>query len=288
MELMSSLATGIDILQCFSSERPALGVTEVARRLDVPKSTISRLLREMMRHGLVERDEGTRRYPPGPLAFRLGTLYQAHLGILDLVDEAVDALVEEFGLTGYIGVLNGADLVVLRVRQGSYLVRFMLEPGYSVPAFTTAIGKALLARLDDDAIRAMHPPTLHYPVTDLTMTIDDLLDQLRQAREQHWTMATGTTFSGFSAVGVAVGGMNGQQAIAFCLSYPAGTAFEEKTGDMIKSLVAHAARIGKRSADPFWTNVEGACGPGPTDQRTRSLPDEVPGYDGRVRYEVHL
>ncbi len=288
MELMSSLETGIDILQCFSSERPELGVSEVARRLNVPKSTISRLLREMMLHGLVERDEGTRRYRPGPLAFRLGTLYQAHLGILDLVDEAVDSLVEEFGLTGYIGVLTGADLVVLRVRQGSYPVRFVLEPGYRVPAFTTAIGTALLARLDDETVRAMHAPGLHYPVTDFRMTVEELLERLRQARHRRWTMAEGTTFPGFGAVGVAVGGMNGQQATAFCLSYPTGTDFAEQTDDMIRRLTAHAAHIGRRSGDPFWAGFVGTCGSGPTGRESRPKLDDASGDLDRAQFDAHL
>ena len=155
-------------------------------------------------------------------------------------------------------------------------------------AFKTAIGVALLVRFDDDTVRALHPPVLHYPVTDLTMTIDDLLTQVREARARRWTMATGTTFPGVGAIGVAVGGMNRQQAIAFCLFYPTGTVFEEQTGDMIKSLTAHAARVGKRSDDPFWTGVAGRNGLDPSDQRPRSLPDGASGRDDRVHYGVRL
>lgn len=250
---MSSLDTGINILQCFSSERPELRVSEVARRLGIPKSTASRLMKGMLRHGLIEQDQRTRRYRPGPLAFRLGTLYQAHLRILELVDAAVDALVEEFGLTGYVGVLNGADVVILRVRQGSYPIRFVLEAGYRAPAFTTAIGKALLARLDDDTVRDMHPPILRCDVTNLTLTIDELLAELKADRERRWTSAVGMTFPGFGAVGVAVGGIDGQQSVAFCLSYPTNETFEEKYDDMVERLTAHASRIGRLSGDPFWT-----------------------------------
>jgi DNA-binding IclR family transcriptional regulator len=250
---MSSLTAGIDILQCFSSERPELRVSDVARQLGVPKSTISRLMKDMLRHGLVEQDQSTRRYRPGPLAFRLGTLYQAHLKILDLVDAAVAALVEKFGLTGYIGVLNGSDVVILRVRQGSYPVRFVLEPGYRVPAFTTAIGKALLCRFDDEAVRDMHPPILHYDVTDFSTTVERLIEELAEARQRRWTKAVETTFAGFGAIAVAVGGMDGQQPVAFCLSYPTNATFEEQYDDMVEHLTAQASRIGLLSHDSFWT-----------------------------------
>jgi len=252
---MSSLTTAIDILQCFSSERPELGVTVVARQLNVPKSTVTRLFKEMLHHGLVEQDAKTRLYRPGPLAFRLGALYQAHLQILDLVEDAVGELVEQFGLTGYIGVLDGTDVVILRVRQGSYPVRFILEPGYRIPAFTTAIGAALLARFDDDTIVAMHPPVLHYETTDFSITIEDLVAELRQARRQGWTEARERTFPGFGAVATAVGAADGQQTLAFCLSYPTNARFDEQRDEMVARLLEKAERIGRGAGDPYWRGV---------------------------------
>lgn len=250
---MSSLTAGIDILHCFSSERPELRVSDVARQLGIPKSTTSRLMKDLLRHGLVEQDQSTRRYRPGPLAFRLGTLYQAHLEILGLVDEAVAALVEEFGLTGYTGVLNGNDVVLLRVRQGTYPVRFVLAAGYRVPAFTTAIGKALLSRLDVETVQEMHPPILHYEVTDFSITIDRLIEELEEGKRRRWTSAVETTFTGFGAIAVAVGGVDEQSPIAFCLSYPTNATFEEQFDDMVERLTMHASRIGLRIHDPFWT-----------------------------------
>lgn len=249
---MSSLTSGIDILQCFASERPELRVSDVARRLNMPKSTVTRLLKEMLRHGLVEQDRKTRTYRPGPLAFRLGTLYQAHLQILDLVETAVEELVAEFGLTGYIGVLDGTDVVILRVRQGSYPVRFVLEPGYRVPAFTTAIGKALLARMDDATVTEMHPPELHYETTHLDMPIAQLLRELRAARTQGWSEAAERTFTGFGAVGTAVGAADGQQPLGFCLSYPTNTRFDNEKERMVARLISQADRIGRRAGDPHW------------------------------------
>ena len=274
---MSSLTSGIDILQCFSSERPELRVSDVARRLDMPKSTVTRLLKEMLHHGLVEQDRKTRTYRPGPLAFRLGTLYQAHLQILDLVEAAVEELVAEFGLTGYIGVLDGTDVVILRVRQGSYPVRFVLEPGYRVPAFTTAIGKALLARMDDATVTEMHPPDLHYETTHLDMPIAQLLQELRTTRTQGWSEAAERTFTGFGAVGTAVGAADGQQSLGFCLSYPTNTRFDDEKERMVARLISHADRIGRRAGDPHWagrpTTSANICRP--------DLPGEVTASDQR-------
>ncbi len=270
---MSSLTSGIDILQCFASERPELRVSDVARRLDMPKSTVTRLLKEMLRHGLVEQDRKTRTYRPGPLAFRLGALYQAHLRILDLVEAAVEDLVAEFGLTGYVGVLDGTDVVLLRVRQGSYPVRFVLEQGYRVPAFTTAIGKALLARMDDAAVAAMHPTELHYETTHLDMPIRQLLAELRATRIQGWAESDERTFTGFGAVGTAVGAAD-QQPVGFCLSYPTNSRFDGEKERMVAGLIRHAARIGRRAGDPHWRDGANAGQPQPPSDVTVSVQRE--------------
>lgn len=251
---MSSLTTAIDILHRFSAERPELRVSDIARDLDIPKSTVSRLLKEMLRHGLVEQNVHTRLYRPGPLAFRLGSLYQAHLKILDLVEAAIEQLVGQLGLTGYIGVLDGADVVILRVRQGSYPVRFILEAGYRVPAFTTAIGKALLARLSDTAVAELHPEVLRYEVTDLALSRDDLLGSLRAIRRCGWAEAVETTFSGFGAVAAAVGAADGQQALGFCLSYPTNSPFADQKPAMVERVLQAADQIGRRAGDLYWLN----------------------------------
>src|SRR5690606_16445512 len=107
-EELSSLQSAIRILHCLSAETPRLRVTELAERLDMPKSTVSRLLRTLSEGGVLDRDHDTREYMAGPVALQLGGLYMARHDLLDLVDEAVCKLVDRFGFTGYVAVLDQA------------------------------------------------------------------------------------------------------------------------------------------------------------------------------------
>jgi DNA-binding IclR family transcriptional regulator len=262
---MSSLTTAINILNCFSAETPELRVSDIARRLSIPKSTVSRLLKEMSRSGLAEQDAKSRHYRPGPMAFRLGTLYQAHLQILDLVEAAVEQLVEEFGLTGYIGILDGTDVVILRICQGSYPVRFILAPGVRVPAFATAIGKAMLARFDHDTLIELLPPILRYEVTDFTLAREDLLRELADIRKIGWAESVQKTFLGFGAVGAAVGTSDSRQALGFCLSYPTNAYFETQRAQMERRIGECAQIIAQRCGDQIWPQrdirIDAAGGP---------------------------
>ncbi len=255
---MSSLTTAIDILRCFSRERPELRVSDAARLVSVPKSTVSRLLKEMQQHGLVEQDTKSRLYRPGPLAFSLGALYNAHLHILDLVENAVEDLVDEFRLIGYVGILDGTDVVILRIRQGADLLRIVLDPGSRLPAFATAIGKALLARLDDEQLIALLPPVMTHEATDWSVDRDELLRELHEIRKLGWTESSHRTFAGIGAVGAAVTTADGRQTLAFCLSYPTNTHFEKQREPMIQRVIACAENIGRSCGDPYWVDYRPA------------------------------
>jgi DNA-binding IclR family transcriptional regulator len=225
---MSSLETAVTILGCFSPDSPELGVTDVARRLNIPKSTVSRLMKVMATRALVEQDRNTRRYRVGLLPFRLGQLYQAHVEALDLMEAEVVALVEQTGFTGYISVLSGSDTVILRVREGRYPVRMVLEAGYRVPAFATASGKVLLARHSDAELRELLPATLVYQRTEIKKPLAKLLLELAAVRQQLWADAREETFPGIAAVAAAVGSADQQQPVALSLSFPV-TAVSKKS-----------------------------------------------------------
>ncbi|MBX3453356.1 helix-turn-helix domain-containing protein [Ferrovibrio sp.] len=143
---MSNLESAIRILHCLSADTPTLKVTDVASRLGLAKSSVSRLLRTMHEGGLLKRDENAPIYGPGPLALELSRLYAASNSLLDKVDAALASLVEEFGFTGFAGMLDGDEVVILRQHQGWYRLRYVLEVGEHHPPSDMAIGVALMAR----------------------------------------------------------------------------------------------------------------------------------------------
>jgi IclR family transcriptional regulator, KDG regulon repressor len=254
---MSSLETAVTILGCFSTDIRELGVTEVARRLNIPKSTVSRLMKTMASRALIEQDRKTRRYRVGLLPFRLGQLYQAHVDALDLMEAEVVDLVDQTGFTGYISVLGGSDIVILRVRQGRYPVRMVLEAGYRVPAFATAAGKVLLARQSDVELRELLPTALVYRHTDIRKPLAKLLLELAAVRQKLWAEAREETFPGIAAIAAGVGSADQQQPVALSLSFPVTAVSKKSYADIVGRVVAAAARVAARTDDPFWSSHPG-------------------------------
>lgn len=237
---MSALDTALGILGCFDGEAPELAVSELARKLGVAKSTVSRVLKTMAVGGLVEQHRETKRYVIGPLPHRFGQLYRAGTQVFDMVSEILADLVGETGFTGYIGVLDGLDIVILRMQQGRYPVRIVLDPGHRVPAFATAMGLALLARQSDDTLGDVLPPILIHAGMRLRQSRASVLAQLRTIRSRGWAAVEGTTFPGICAIGAAVSGGDHAPALGFALSFPTGAITIRQRTDL-------ASRIGKRS-----------------------------------------
>jgi DNA-binding IclR family transcriptional regulator len=241
---MNSLEAAMRVLKLLDKRRPVLRVGEISRALSLQKSTVSRLLRTLSEHDFLEREREGQGYTVGRRALALSDLYLAGLALLDRVDVAIDALVEEFGFVGYAGVLSGADIVVLRLRSGRYPLRFVQDVGQRVPAERTAIGRALLARRPDAA--RGNRATLN--------------EELARIRRNGWAAIESAIIPGIAAVGAAVGDPARNEALGFALSFPMTATDDLLRARMARRVRDEALAIGKRLGDPFWADFA-AAGP---------------------------
>src|SRR5258708_2644011 len=175
---MSKLEKAIRVLRSFSTIEGELTVSRVAEMLNLPKSSISRLMKEMREHDLLEQDAGSHVYRPGFFLYQLGMIYEAHLNIFDLVTGAVRRLVDATGHTAYIGILDGGDLLALSMIEGRHPVRYTVEAGQRHPAYTITSGKCLLSRMSDEEIRRLYSDPLDERYPKAPRTVAELLEQI--------------------------------------------------------------------------------------------------------------
>jgi len=123
----------------------AAGVSELARRTDMSKSTAYRLLEVLVRNGVVERSGSG--YRLGGRLHELGRSVYApgHDQLRDLLIPELTELFQATGETVHLAVLRGSDVVYLAKLYGRRQVRSPSRIGGRAPAHCTAVGKALLA-----------------------------------------------------------------------------------------------------------------------------------------------
>src|ERR1700677_1483376 len=158
---MNSVDNVAKVLRLFTPDRSVLSVTEVAQLLTLPKSSTSRLLKAMAETGLLTVTEQVSGYSVGNLIFETARRHRAHSPLNVIADEALARIVKATGHTGYIAMLDATEVLGLRMRPGSKPLRVVTSPGDRLPAFCSSTGRAMLARIDDEAVRSLYPnPTL--------------------------------------------------------------------------------------------------------------------------------
>lgn len=151
-QLLSSVRSAARLLCTFSATDRELGVSELARRLGLGKSTVHRLLTTLAAEHLIELNPRTGRYRLGIKLYELGTVVSPHLELHEAVAMHIDELRATTGETVQVGILDGAEVVYIERREGLRTLRHMVDLGHRNHAHCTACGKVLLASLPEDEL----------------------------------------------------------------------------------------------------------------------------------------
>jgi IclR family transcriptional regulator, pca regulon regulatory protein len=146
-----SLERGLAILSAFTPDRPALGVSELARKLALTRSTAHRYVATLATLGYLQQDGATRKYRLGSRVLDLGFSMLGSLELREIAGPQLRRLTDTTGHTSNLAIRDDTDVILIdRVRgqPGRYHhLEFTLHAGSRIPAYCSATGKALLAFL---------------------------------------------------------------------------------------------------------------------------------------------
>jgi DNA-binding IclR family transcriptional regulator len=152
--VIQSVDRAIRVLTALQGAR-RMTLSELAARLELPPSTVHGIVRTLVQHGMVVQERGSSRYQLGPAVLRLGNVY---LDTLELRSKAVpwaEDLARRTGLAVRTGVLLLDDVVIIHHEPRPDGSRQMPEVGIVIPVHASALGKAMLAFLPEDADRVL-------------------------------------------------------------------------------------------------------------------------------------
>ena len=146
---LQSVDRAVSVME-FLSRRGWSGVTEVARELDIHKSTAYRLLTTLRDRGLVEQDAATEKYRLGFGMVLLARSVSADLDILRCARPVCERLSERTKETVTIAVLEGDDAVVIHQSISRASALSVDWTGRHTPLHATAAGKIFLVYMPED------------------------------------------------------------------------------------------------------------------------------------------
>ncbi|MDE3115595.1 MAG: IclR family transcriptional regulator [Pseudomonadota bacterium] len=161
---MRTIDRALGLLSLFSEQRPAIGLSDLARLAHYDKATTHRYLSALLRRGFLEQDAQTRTYRLGPSLIRLARVREHTHPIEAAVAPVLQRLVKATGETAHFSMLCGDELATLAVAESPKVNRVFVEIGEALPLHATSSGLAYLAFAPLRAVEA----ALNAPLTAFT------------------------------------------------------------------------------------------------------------------------
>jgi DNA-binding IclR family transcriptional regulator len=202
---VKSATRTLGILEALAASDRRLSLADLAKDLDIPKSSLHALIGTLQDWGWVETDSSGRHFGLGVRALLVGTSYVDSDDIVAATRDALDWLSETVGETVHLGRLDGPDIVYLAKRESTHPLRLFSAIGRRLPAHATALGKVLLAERTEAELDRILPESLPR-LSDNTITDRAALRrELDRTRTRGWARDNQENATGIRCLAVAVG-----------------------------------------------------------------------------------
>lgn len=246
--LNTVIGRAVRVLAAFSRTDQSVGISELARRTELPKSTTYRLVVELVRQNLLERvDDGFR---PTVRLFEMGNvapvpreLYQSALGPLRELSYAVQG-------TANVAVLDGPDVIYLLIVPARRTPPLPSRIGGRIPAHLTALGKAILAYSDARVVEQLLGEVEPALSSRRGMPKRQLLDQLDKTRAYGTAYDIGEIRPGIVCAASPVFDAGGQVLAAVSASGWPGQIGRSRVESAVKSAAAEVTRALRQTTLP--------------------------------------
>jgi IclR family acetate operon transcriptional repressor len=237
-----SVERAIAVLECFAGSERSLGLTEIARAVDLTPSTVHRLLRALTTAGYVEQDS-TEHYRLGIGIAVLGQRALEHSGY-SLARPVLERLSEATGESASLGIRRGGEVVVIERTSSPAGLRFDHQTGAEIAMHASAMGKVLLAFSGESIeveVEALATPTRF---TDKTLAApDDLTRVLREVVERGWATNVEERHVGVCGIAAPVRSRSGPAHAAIGLQGPSVRLTPDRIDELAPLVVAAAVDV---------------------------------------------
>ena len=209
------------LLLALGESQGEAGVTELARRLGLHKSTASRLLATLQKRGLVEQDGETGKYRLGLVVIRLAERAERTLDLRGIALPELERLARLTHETTGLGILDGDSMLAVAQVDGPNLIAVGDWTGRATPLHCVASGKVLLSSLAErEVLRVVRRGLVTF--TERTIVeLEPLLEELARIRRRGYATAIGEYELGLNAVAAPVHDARGNVIAAVDIWGPA-------------------------------------------------------------------
>ncbi len=193
------------MLEAVAQEPEGLSNAEISRKLQIPKSSASYILRTLEKQAYLKRDAGNGRYRVG---LKILSLSRGALSGLDVREVALPVmrhLMEKTNLTCHLAILDGPDAVYIEKVEPQGFIRMDTWVGRRMRVHATSVGKALVAYIPQERLeKILADRGMEKRTAKTITTIPRLLKDLEKVRAQGYALDDEENNMGARCVGAPV------------------------------------------------------------------------------------
>jgi len=237
------------ILSFLATQRGPVAAATIASQLDLPRSSVYKLLGVLERQGFVLHFPEARRYGIGIAAFELSSGFSRQEPLARLGRPILAALVDRVGESAHLAVLHGRDVLYLIEERAPRRPALVSDVGVRLPAHLAASGRAMLAALPAAQVRALFPDAeafVHRGVVGELASYGALKRELAETRARGYAFEDGAITPGIASVAVAVLDHAGWPAASVAVTFAADAVDDSRSREIAAELGHYASELARR------------------------------------------
>lgn len=232
----------LHILEFLHTTQRAVGIGDLAKGVNAPRSTTYTLVRELVDAGLLEMAGDGNRVYFGKKLYLYGMDYVRGNDLLRRGRQEVDNLSRETGETSELCMLQSGRYTIVHSSPGTRPFRISSATGLQIPLPWTASGRLLLAGFERTAIEDMVSEDDLVLPDGRRLRLDDFIADIATAKATGHCITSGLVDAYTKCLAAPVFSAPGKVEATMCLVVPIDTS-EAKTGELIALLRSRAARL---------------------------------------------
>jgi len=243
---LSSVANAIRLTKAFSEQEYEMGISALAVRLGLAKSTVHRLATTLVEYDMLEQNRETGKYRLGLAFFELGTLVRRKMDVTTEAQGEIHALADSSGETVQLAILDHLTVLYIRIRESRQAVRLSSGLGSRAPAHCTGVGKALLAFQPPEIVQLVIDNGLKRHTENTIADAEKLRAELATIRARGYAIDDEEIEVGLRCVAAPIRDHSSRVVAAISVAAPVQRMSKKQVQATIPSVLAAAENISRR------------------------------------------